>query len=116
MRHLDQDASGAPIAEDFVRVSLLVENGFVFTPIHPNAVNACRPHHLTVAAKCDLGDADIFAVILRPDGHRLAPLRPKIKVLRALVRTQLTAELGDARARFQIEDHLVAEAGIAPVS
>ncbi len=29
---------------------------------------------------------------------------------------QITAELGDVRARFQSEDHLAAEAGVAPVT
>ncbi|MER9568957.1 IS110 family transposase [Mesorhizobium opportunistum] len=70
-------------------VDVLVEAGFVVTPVHPNIVKACRPRYRAVAAKSDPGDAYILADILRTDGHRLAPLRPQsdaIKALRALVR------------------------------
>ena len=70
-------------------VDVLVEAGFVVTPVHPNVVKACRPRYRAVAAKSDPGDAYILADILRTDGHRLAPLRPQsdaIKALRALVR------------------------------
>jgi transposase len=70
-------------------VDVLVEAGFVVTPVHPNIVKACRPRYRTVAAKSDPGDAYILADILRTDGHRLAPLKPQsdaIKALRALVR------------------------------
>jgi len=70
-------------------VDVLVEAGFVVTPIHPNVVKACRPRYRAVAAKSDPGDAYILADVLRTDGHRLAPLRPQsdaIKALRALVR------------------------------
>ena len=70
-------------------VDALVEAGFVVTPIHPNAVKACRPRYRAVAAKSDPGDAFILADILRTDGHRLRPLAPQsdaIKALRGLVR------------------------------
>ena len=70
-------------------VDALVEAGFVVTPIHPNAVKACRPRYRAVAAKSDPGDAFILADILRTDGHRLRPLAPQsdaIKALRSLVR------------------------------
>ena len=70
-------------------VDVLVEAGFVVTPVHPNVVKACRPRYRAAAAKSDPGDAYILADILRTDGHRLAPLRPQsdaIKALRALVR------------------------------
>jgi transposase len=70
-------------------VDLLVEAGFVVTPIHPNVVKACRPRYRAVAAKSDPGDAFILADILRTDGHRLRPLAPQsdaIKALRGLVR------------------------------
>ncbi|MEO5325165.1 IS110 family transposase [Mesorhizobium sp. CC13] len=70
-------------------VDVLVETGFVVTPVHPNVVKACRPRYRAVAAKSDPGDAYILADILRTDGHRLTPLRPQsdaIKALRALVR------------------------------
>lgn len=70
-------------------VDVLVEAGFVVTPIHPNVVKACRPRYRAVAAKSDPGDAYILADILRTDGHRLVPLSPQsdaIKALRALVR------------------------------
>jgi transposase len=91
-------------------VDLLVEAGFVVTPIHPNVVKACRPRYRAVAAKSDPGDAFILADVLRTDGHRLRPLQPQsdaIKALRGLVRgrddlvgarvalaNQLTALLG----------------------
>jgi transposase len=91
-------------------VDVLVEAGFVVTPVHPNAVKACRPRYRAVAAKSDPGDAFILADILRTDGHRLRPLEPQsdtIKALRGLVRgrddlvgtrvalaNQLTALLG----------------------
>lgn len=68
---------------------MLVEVGFVVTPVHPNIVKACRPRYRAAAAKSDPGDAYILADILRTDGHRLAPLRPQsdaIKAMRALVR------------------------------
>lgn len=70
-------------------VDVLVEAGFVVTPVHPNVVKACRPRYRAVAAKSDPGDAYILADILRTDGHRLTPLKPQsdaIKALRALVR------------------------------
>jgi len=70
-------------------VDVLVEAGFIVTPVHPNIVKACRPRYRAVAAKSDPGDAYILADILRTDGHRLTPLRPQsdaIKALRALVR------------------------------
>jgi transposase len=70
-------------------VDALVEAGLVVTPIHPNAVKACRPRYRAVAAKSDPGDAFILADILRTDGHRLRPLAPQsdaIKALRGLVR------------------------------
>ena len=70
-------------------VDALVEAGFVVTPIHPNALKACRPRYRAVAAKSDPGDAFILADILRTDGHRLRPLAPQsdaIKALRGLVR------------------------------
>ena len=70
-------------------VDALVEASFVVTPIHPNAVKACRPRYRAVAAKSDPGDAFILADILRTDGHRLRPLAPQsdaIKALRGLVR------------------------------
>jgi len=70
-------------------VDMLVEAGFVVTPVHPNVVKACRPRYRAVAAKSDPGDAYILADILRTDGHRLTPLKPQsdaIKALRALVR------------------------------
>jgi transposase len=70
-------------------VDVLVEAGFVVTPVHPNIVKACRPRYRAVAAKSDPGDAYILADILRTDGHRMAPLKPQsdaIKALRALVR------------------------------
>jgi transposase len=70
-------------------VDVLVEAGFVVTPIHPNVVKACRPRYRAVAAKSDPGDAFILADILRTDGHRLRPLVPQsdaIKALRGLVR------------------------------
>jgi transposase len=70
-------------------VDILVEVGFVVTPIHPNVVKACRPRYRAVAAKSDPGDAYILADILRTDGHRLRPLEPQsdaIKALRGLVR------------------------------
>lgn len=70
-------------------VDVLVEAGFVVTPIHPNVVKACRSRYRAVTAKSDPGDAYILADILRTDGHRLAPLKPQsdaIKALRALVR------------------------------
>lgn len=70
-------------------VDVLVEAGFLVTPVHPNIVKACRPRYRAVAAKSDPGDAFILADILRTDGHRLTPLKPQsdaIKALRALVR------------------------------
>jgi transposase len=70
-------------------VDVLVEAGFVVTPIHPNVVKACRSRYRAVAAKSDPGDAFILADILRTDGHRLRPLAPPsdaIKALRGLVR------------------------------
>lgn len=70
-------------------VDVLIEAGFVVTPVHPNVVKACRPRYRAVAAKSDPGDAYILADILRTDGHRLTPLKPQsdaIKALRALVR------------------------------
>jgi transposase len=70
-------------------VDVLVEAGFVVTPIHPNVVKACRSRYRAVAAKSDPGDAFILADILRTDGHRLRPLQPQsdaIKALRGLVR------------------------------
>ena len=70
-------------------VDVLVEAGFVVTPVHPNVVKACRSRYRAVAAKSDPGDAYILADILRTDGHRLTPLKPQsdaIKALRALVR------------------------------
>ncbi|MES0064090.1 IS110 family transposase [Mesorhizobium sp. M0041] len=70
-------------------VDVLVEAGFVVTPIHPNVVKACRPRYRAVADKSDPDDAYILADILRTDGHRLVPLKPQsdaIKALRALVR------------------------------
>jgi transposase len=70
-------------------VDVLVEAGFVVTPMHPNALKACRPRYRAVAAKSDPGDAYILADILRTDGHRLRPLEPQsdaIKALRGLVR------------------------------
>lgn len=70
-------------------VDVLVEAGFLVTPVHPNIVKACRPRYRAVAAKSDPGDAFILADILRTDGHRLAPLKPQsdaVKALRALVR------------------------------
>jgi transposase len=70
-------------------VDVLVEAGFVVTPIHPNVVKACRPRYRAVMAKSDQGDALILADILRTDGHRLRPLAPQsdaIKALRSLVR------------------------------
>lgn len=70
-------------------VDVLIEAGFVVTPVHPNIVKACRPRYRAVAAKSDPGDAFILADILRTDGHRLAPLEPQsdaVKALRALVR------------------------------
>ena len=83
---------GIPIAIERpsgLLVDALVEAGFVVTPIHPNAVKACRPRYRAVAAKSDPGDAFILADILRTDGHRLRPLAPQsdaIKALRGLVR------------------------------
>lgn len=68
---------------------VLVDAGFVVTPVHPNVVKACRPRYRAAAAKSDPGDAYILADILRTDGHRLTPLRPQsdaIKALRALMR------------------------------
>jgi transposase len=70
-------------------VDVLVEAGFVVTPVHPNIVKACRPRYHAVAAKSDPGDAFILADILRTDGHRLTSLKPQsdaVKALRALVR------------------------------
>lgn len=70
-------------------VDHLVEAGLVVTPIHPNALKACRPRYRAVSAKSDPGDAYILADVLRTDGHRLTPLTPQsdqIKALRALVR------------------------------
>lgn len=70
-------------------VDMLMEAGFVVTPIHPNIVKACRPRYRAVAAKSDPGDAYILADLLRTDGHRLKALKPQsdaIKALRALVR------------------------------
>jgi len=70
-------------------VDVLIEAGFLVTPVHPNIVKACRPRYRAVAAKSDPGDAFILADILRTDGHRLTPLKPQsdaIKALRALVR------------------------------
>lgn len=70
-------------------VDVLMEAGFVVTPVHPDIVKACRPRYRAVAAKSDPGDAFILADILRTDGHRLTPLEPQsdaIKALRALVR------------------------------
>jgi transposase len=70
-------------------VDVLVEAGFVVTPVHPNVVKACRSRYRAVAAKSDPGDAFILADILRTDGHRLRPLAPPsdaIKALRGLVR------------------------------
>ncbi|MET3524509.1 hypothetical protein ABID25_006380 [Mesorhizobium abyssinicae] len=70
-------------------VDILIEAGFVVTPVHPNVVKACRPRYRAGAAKSDPGDAYILADILRTDGHRLTPLKPQsdaIKALRALVR------------------------------
>jgi transposase len=70
-------------------VDMLVEAGFIVTPVHPNVVKACRPRYRAVAAKSDPGDAYILADILRTDGHRLTPLTPQsdaIKALKALVR------------------------------
>ena len=83
---------GIPIAIERpsgLLVDALVEAGFVVTPIHPNALKACRPRYRAVAAKSDPGDAFILADILRTDGHRLRPLAPQsdaIKALRGLVR------------------------------
>lgn len=68
---------------------VLIEAGFLVTPVHPNTVKACRPRYRAVAAKSDPGDAFILADILRTDGYRLTPLKPQsdaIKGLRALVR------------------------------
>lgn len=70
-------------------VDVLVEAGFLVTPVHPNVVKACRSRYRAVAAKSDASDAFILADILRTDGHRLTPLKPQsdaIKALRALVR------------------------------
>jgi transposase len=70
-------------------VDVLVEAGFVVTPVHPNVVTACRSRYRAVAAKSDAGDAFILAAILRTAGHRLRPLAPPsdaIKALRGLVR------------------------------
>lgn len=70
-------------------VDVLVEAGFLVTPVHPNVVKACRPRYRAVAAKSDPGDAFILADILRTDGHRLTALKPQsdaVKALRALVR------------------------------
>lgn len=86
------DAGDIPVAIERpsgLLVDVLVEAGFVVTPIHPNVVKACRPRYRAVSAKSDPGDACILADILRTDGHRLKALTPQsdaIKALRGLVR------------------------------
>jgi Transposase len=58
-------------------VDALVGVGLIVTPIHPNAVKACRRRYRTAAAKSDSGDALILADILRTEGHRLRRLEPQ---------------------------------------
>lgn len=70
-------------------VDTLLAGGHSVVPIHPNAVKAARPRHRMSGAKSDGADAFLRADLLRTDGHRLAPLRPRsdeIRALRALVR------------------------------
>ena len=62
-----------------------------------------------------------IAKLTRRIEHAVAEL-PEGRVVMSFPRAgkicaaQITAELGDVRARFQSEDHLAAEAGVAPVT
>ncbi len=72
-------------------VDALVQTGHPVVPIHPNAVKAARPRYSAAGAKSDPGDAYLLADLLRTDGHRFRPLRPRsdeTRALRALVRSR----------------------------
>lgn len=72
-------------------VDTLLDAGHPVVPIHPNALQACRPRYRAAGGKSDPGDAFSLADVLRTDGHRFRPLRPvsdEVKALRALVRSR----------------------------
>lgn len=76
---------------DGLIVDELISAGHPVFPIHPNALNACRPRYTAASSKSDRGDAYILADVMRTDGHRLRQLHPRsdaIRALRALVRAR----------------------------
>jgi transposase len=65
-----------------------------------------------VAQIAKLGSRIEHAVAELPEGRIVMSFPRAGKICAA----QITAELGDVRARFQSQDHLAAEAGVAPVT